>query len=74
MANVAKFLDKRFELTDGTYRVRLRVSHQRKSLFISTPFSFTEKDYAKLITGRNMNNDTDMQRAKKKLAEMEDKA
>jgi len=74
MANVAKFLDKRFELADGTYRVRIRVSHQRKSIFLSTPFSFSEKDYSKLLTGRNMNNDADMQRAKKKLAELEDKA
>ncbi|MDN3585609.1 hypothetical protein QWY86_02950 [Pedobacter aquatilis] len=74
MANVAKFLDKRFELIDGTYRVRLRISHQRKSIFINTGYSFTEKDYAKLLTGRNMNNDVDMQKAKKKLADFEDRA
>lgn len=69
----SKIPDKRLKLSDGTYRARLRIPHERKSIFIATDYSFNEKDYAKMLTSKNMNNDVDMQKAKKGLTELEEK-
>jgi integrase len=74
MANVSFFLDKRTTLKTGNYRVRIRVSHDRRSIFFSTKYAFTEKEYNKLLTGKNMNNDTEIQKAKRELNELVEKA
>lgn len=46
----------------------------KKSISINTGYLFTEKYYSKLLTGGNMNSDAAMQKAKRSLAELEDKA
>lgn len=75
MANASKFLDKRFKLTDGTFKVRIRVTHERKSIYLNTKYSFDQKTYDdKIIAGRNMNNNEDLLKAKKGIQEIEDKA
>ena len=74
MANVSFFLDKRTTLKTGNFRVRIRVSHERKSIFFSTKYAFDEKDYQKLLTGKNMNNDSEIQKAKKELNNIIEKA
>jgi integrase/recombinase XerD len=75
MANASKFLDKRFKLADGTFKVRIRVTHQRKSIYINTPYSFDEKTYlSKIVKGLNMNNNEFVITAKKEIEKLEAKA
>ncbi|MFC4212144.1 tyrosine-type recombinase/integrase [Pedobacter lithocola] len=75
MANASKFLDKRFKLADGTYKVRIRVTHERKSIYLNTDYSFDEDTYnKKIVAGKNMNNNEDLQRAKREIEIKEQKA
>ncbi len=75
MANAAKFLDKRFTLADGTYKVRVRVSHERRSVYLNTKYSFDEKTYkSKIEKGLNMNKNEDLLRAKADIEAIELKA
>ncbi|MEJ5993470.1 tyrosine-type recombinase/integrase [Pedobacter sp. Du54] len=75
MANASKFLDKRFKLSDGTFKVRIRVTHERKSIYLNTKYSFDEDTYTKkIVAGKNMNNNEELLRAKKGIQEIEDKA
>lgn len=74
MANASKFLDKRFKLIDGTFKIRIRVTHERKSIYLNTKYSFDEITYNKLITGKNMNNNESLLKAKKDLEVIENKA
>ncbi len=74
MANASIFLDKRFKLIDETFRIRLRVSHERKSIYIKLPYSLNEKDYRKVVTGLNMNNNADLQKIRKEVKAAEAKA
>jgi len=72
---VCKFLDKRFELSGGTFKVRIRVTHERKSIYLNTKHSFDEDTYnKKIIAGKNMNNNEELLKAKKEIQEIEDKA
>lgn len=72
---MCKFLDKRFELSGGTFKVRIRVTHERKSIYLNTKHSFDEDTYnKKIIAGKNMNNNEELLKAKKEIQEIEDKA
>jgi integrase/recombinase XerD len=75
MANASKFLDKRFKLSNGNYKVRIRVTHERKSIYLNTKFSFDEKTYkGKIEKGLNMNNNEDLTRARAEILAIETKA
>lgn len=75
MANASKFLDKRFKLADGSYKVRIRVTHERKSIYLNTEYSFDEDTYnKKIVGGKNMNNNDELQKAKKAIEKKEAKA
>lgn len=75
MANASKFLDKRFKLIDGTFKVRIRVTHERKSIYLNTKYSFDEDTYnKKIVAGKNMNNNDTLLKAKKDIYEIESKA
>jgi integrase/recombinase XerD len=75
MANASKFLDKRFKLADGTFKVRIRVTHERKSIYLNTIYSFDEKTYkGKIEKGLNMNNNKELIDAKKDIQDLEAKA
>ena len=75
MANASKFLDKRFKLLDGTYKVRIRVTHERKSIYLNTKYSFDVDTYnKKIIAGKNMNNNKELLDQKKDIEEIEAKA
>lgn len=52
MANASLFLDKRRPLSDGLYRVRIRVTENRKSIFLALPYSFDEATYKKVSDGK----------------------
>ncbi len=71
MANAYLFLDTRRALADGSYKVRLRISNERKSKYFSIPYSFkSDKDFntaLKKDTSINKNLD----RANKIIAELE---
>jgi integrase/recombinase XerD len=49
-ASVAIILEKRFPHKDGTFPVKLRVTHNRKQKYYSIGTSLSEEDYQKLFT------------------------
>lgn len=75
MANASKFLDKRFKMKDGTYKVRIRVTHERKSIYLNTKYFYDEDTYNnKIIAGKNMNNNEALLKAKKDIEDIEARA
>jgi integrase/recombinase XerD len=75
MANACKFLDKRFKLADGTFRVRIRITHERRSIYLTTKYSFDEDSYnKKIIAGKNINNNEKLLSAKREIENLEKKA
>jgi len=69
MANASLFLDKRRALVDGSYRLRIRVTDDRKSKYFATPYSFFDikkngekSDYEKFITGTYLPDNVKKQR------------
>lgn len=48
-ASTGIYLDKRRELKDGTYPVKLRVTYDRKSKLYKTEFSISEDDFIKVM-------------------------
>ncbi|GEO03374.1 integrase [Adhaeribacter aerolatus] len=48
--STAIILDTRRALTDGTYPIKLRITHQRKQKYFPTDFSLSETDFAKTKT------------------------
>lgn len=44
------FLDTRYRLKDGTYPVKLRLTHQRSRKYFTTPYSFSVSDFNKVLS------------------------
>jgi integrase/recombinase XerD len=52
MANASLFLDKRRALSDGLFRLRIRVTDNRNSKYFALPYSFDEIKYKKVVEGK----------------------
>lgn len=48
-------LDTRRALKDGTFPLRFRITHERKSTYFQTIYTFTEKQYEKIKQGNRLN-------------------
>jgi hypothetical protein len=47
----------RILLKDGTYPVKLRVTHDRKSKYFETIYCFQEKEFDRILLGKRVNQD-----------------
>ncbi len=68
MANAYLFLDKRRALSDGSFRVRIRVVENRQSVYFAMPYSFDEAMFVRIIEGKYLTN-PDQKKAHKRLQE-----
>jgi len=70
MANASLFLDTRRALTDGLYRVRIRVTENRSSKYFALPYSFDEVKYKKIVEGKYLTTTNDKKAHKAIIAEL----
>ncbi|HEY1025457.1 MAG TPA: site-specific integrase [Sphingobacteriaceae bacterium] len=55
MATTGFYLDTRSPLSDGTFPLRVRVTHERKTKYFPTVFSFSVKEYEKIMSNFRLN-------------------
>lgn len=64
MASINLYLDTRKARKDGTFTVKIRVTHNRVTKYYPTVYSFDEKEYSKIIKGNRLSESQEKFRSK----------
>jgi len=72
MANCDMYHDTRRSKNDGTFPIKIRVTHERVTKYYETVFSITETEYSKIFLGKRL--DADQKKTKTKVNSLIEKA
>lgn len=72
MANCDIYHDTRRSKNDGTFPIKIRVTHERVTKYYETVFSITETEYSKIFLGKRLN--ADQKKTKTKVNSLIEKA
>lgn len=62
MAKASLYLDTRRELSSGKYPLKVRVTHERKTKYYPTKYSYSEQDFARVLEGKRLNDQLSKER------------